>query len=129
MAAAAPRPRGISSSWPRRRRDPAEDLHGITRRRYCGLQVEAPGAKAHFLVKGLELKTRDQCDFVRTSLEKVVRALLSTRDKSRAKRVLQNCVASVDACPLRELVLWRKYDRCVKIFRLGRPVATEYPRQ
>ena len=71
--------------------------------------VEAPGDTPHLLVKGLELKTRDQCDFVRERLEAVVRDVLATRDLSRAKRTLQRAVVGVEACPLQDLILWRRY--------------------
>ena len=60
-------------------------------------------------LKGLELKTRDQCDFVRERLEAVVRDVLATRDLSRAKRTLQRAVVGVEACPLQDLILWRRY--------------------
>ena len=81
----------------------------VSKKRYVGRAVEAPGDTPHLLVKGLELKTRDQCDFVRERLEAVVRDVLATRDLSRAKRTLQRAVVGVEACPLQDLILWRRY--------------------
>ncbi|KAH8052440.1 hypothetical protein JL720_14918 [Aureococcus anophagefferens] len=56
----------------------------VTKKRYVGYAVEDPGGAPHLLVKGLEVKTRDNCDFVRH------------RD-------------GASAASLRDLILWRKY--------------------
>ena len=57
----------------------------VSKKRYVGRAVEAPGDTPHLLVKGLELKTRDQCDFVRERLEAVASATCSRRATCRGR--------------------------------------------
>ncbi|KAH8060786.1 DNA polymerase [Aureococcus anophagefferens] len=79
----------------------------VTKKRYVGYAVEDPGGAPHLLVKGLEVKTRDNCDFVRHRLEVCVRELLRHRDLSLVKRRVLETMEGVDAASLRDLILWR----------------------
>ena len=81
----------------------------VTKKRYVGYAVEDPGGTPHLLVKGLEVKTRDNCDFVRHRLEVCVRELLRHRDLSLVKRRVLETFEGVDTAGLRDLILWRKY--------------------